>query len=87
MTLVHADKLVRRTIPFLDSIKESKGLDPAGPLYINVAPEHHLDAGDAAHVQVIHTNGGTLGWRDDLGDIDFYPNGGSKQEGCGLDLI
>nr|CAD7586062.1 unnamed protein product [Timema genevievae] len=26
-------------------------LDPAGPLYINVAPEHHLDAGDAAHVQ------------------------------------
>lgn len=40
----------------------------------------------AAYVEVIHTNGGTLGFGEPIGQADFYPNYGPGQPGCGADL-
>lgn len=62
-------------------------LDPAGPLFYYDSPEDRAHYDDADYVEVIHTNRGTLGFTDPIGDADFYPNGGSSQPGCGLDLI
>jgi len=46
-------------------------------------PESRLDPTDAEFVDVIHTCGGTLGYKGALGHADFYPNGGSAiQPGC-----
>uniref|UniRef100_A0A182PFZ9 Lipase domain-containing protein n=1 Tax=Anopheles epiroticus TaxID=199890 RepID=A0A182PFZ9_9DIPT len=58
------------------------GLDPAGPLFSSKDGNNRLDATDAAYVEVIHTNGGTLGMYDPIGTADFYPNGGKHQPGC-----
>ncbi|XP_063235085.1 pancreatic lipase-related protein 2-like [Bacillus rossius redtenbacheri] len=63
------------------------GLDPAGPMWPSVDRHDRLDQASGAHVQAIHTNGGGLGFGNNLGHADFYPNGGARQEGCGLDLI
>lgn len=41
---------------------------------------------DAKYVQVIHTNGGHYGMLHSVGTVDFYPNGGSTQHGCGVDV-
>ncbi|XP_017479789.1 PREDICTED: pancreatic triacylglycerol lipase-like [Rhagoletis zephyria] len=60
------------------------GLDPARPAFENCSgPEHHLDPSDADFVDVIHSCGGILGFRDPIGLVDFYPNGGgAPQPGC-----
>lgn len=62
------------------------GLDPAGPLfewpYID-PNEEKLDAGDAEFVDVIHTNADEMGISDPAGHVDYYPNGGKRQPGCG----
>lgn len=63
------------------------GLDPAGPLYTVANRDNRIDAGDGDHVQIVHTNGGLLGFGSSIGDADYYPNGGSSQPGCGIDLI
>lgn len=63
------------------------GLDPAGPLFSLKKPELRLDETDAEHVHVIHTCGGFLSFKSSLGHSDFFPNGGSRQPGCGLDII
>lgn len=63
------------------------GLDPAGPLYSSSQIDKCLNKNDALFVQVIHTNAGVLGYNGDLGTVDFYPNGGKRQNGCGLDLL
>jgi len=59
------------------------GLDPARPgfeLY-DVAPS--LSKDDAQFVDVIHTTAGTLGIKESIGHVDFYPNGGyAIQPGC-----
>lgn len=39
-----------------------------------------------SYVEVMHTNGFTLGFGKPLGQADFFPNFGSYQPGCGLDL-
>jgi len=44
-----------------------------------------LDETDAAHVEVIHTNGESLfglGMRKALGHVDLFVNGGNSQPGC-----
>ncbi|XP_050344703.1 pancreatic triacylglycerol lipase-like [Nymphalis io] len=49
---------------------------------------HHpdiLNKNDANIVEVIHTTSGVYGYDKPLGDIDFYPNGGTVQTGCGTD--
>ncbi|XP_049778977.1 phospholipase A1-like [Schistocerca cancellata] len=66
------------------------GLDPAGPGYdddLKPGNDSMLDKGDAEFVQIIHTNTAVLGYELVLGDADFFPNGGSKQAGCGGDWL
>lgn len=58
------------------------GMDPAGPLYMGAPPSKRLDESDARFVQIIHTNGGILGYYDSCGDVDFYVNCGMHQSGC-----
>ncbi|KAH9375831.1 hypothetical protein HPB48_004016 [Haemaphysalis longicornis] len=61
------------------------GLDPAGYLFekTNVTLSKH----DARFVDIIHTQAGNiydfkLGLEYSVGHVDFYPNGGSVQQGC-----
>ena len=67
-----------------DSIRHyrsiSAALDPAGPLFD--ADDGGLAKTDAAFVDVIHTNGNTLGTLRALGHVDFYPNKGGVQPAC-----
>ncbi|XP_067394861.1 lipase member H isoform X1 [Emydura macquarii macquarii] len=58
------------------------GLDPAGPLFNGRPPEERLDPTDAQFVDVIHSDIDGLGYREALGHIDFYANGGTDQPGC-----
>lgn len=58
------------------------GLDPAGPLFNGKPPKDRLEPGDAQFVDVIHSDTDALGYKDPLGNIDFYPNGGTDQPGC-----
>ena len=37
-------------------------------------------------METIQTNGGFLGFLNPIGQAAFYPNWGSKQPGCGMDL-
>ncbi|XP_072381635.1 endothelial lipase-like [Diabrotica undecimpunctata] len=62
------------------------GLDPAGPLFKDYNKDNRIDEDDAVNVQIIHTNGGLLGYYAPCGDSDFYPNGGKSQPGCGIDI-
>ncbi|KAJ8951115.1 hypothetical protein NQ318_021559 [Aromia moschata] len=62
------------------------GLDPAGPLFSEANIDNRLDPTDAKIVHVIHTNGGLLGVSYASGHADYYPNGGSSQPGCILDI-
>ncbi len=64
-----------------------EGLDPAGPGFVHNETSMRLDASDAAFVDVIQTNSGSLiagglGYGPPLGHVDFYPNGGERQPGC-----
>ncbi|XP_049296733.1 pancreatic lipase-related protein 2-like [Anopheles funestus] len=61
------------------------GLDPALPFFAGNAPDRIM-ASDADYVEIIHTNGGVLGFMDPIGDADFYPNFGRVQPGCGADV-
>ncbi|XP_031327798.1 phospholipase A1-like [Photinus pyralis] len=58
------------------------GLDPAGPLFVDTERPNRLDSSDASFVDVIHTNGGFLGYLGNCGHADFYINCGSIQVGC-----
>lgn len=59
------------------------GLDPAFPLYNFGGSQTRLSTSDANFVDVIHTDGGILGFPWPLGHADFYPNGGIPlQPGC-----
>ncbi|XP_063914906.1 pancreatic triacylglycerol lipase-like isoform X2 [Zophobas morio] len=62
------------------------GLDPAGPLFTLDHPEERLDVSDAQFVEVVHTDGNLLGFASSIGDVDYFPNGGMSQPGCGIDL-
>lgn len=64
------------------------GLDPAGPLHINVDADLRLDKSDADQVDVIHTDTAGFGTKraETVGHIDFFPNGGDEQPGCGFDI-
>ncbi|XP_044256955.1 phospholipase A1-like [Tribolium madens] len=62
------------------------GLDPAGPGFSLNETGDRLDSSDGQYVQVIHTHGRLLGFSFSSGHVDYYPNGGNVQAGCGLDL-
>lgn len=51
------------------------GLDPAQPCFNEGQRLNGLQRGDAAFVDIIHSNPGILGIKDPIGDVDFYPNG------------
>ncbi|XP_077563912.1 pancreatic triacylglycerol lipase-like [Haemaphysalis longicornis] len=63
-------------------------LDAAAPLFQGYAQQVSKD--DAAYVDAIHTTAGTnvlagqLGVDLPFGDVNFYPNGGRSQPGCGF---
>uniref|UniRef100_A0A182T2B6 Lipase domain-containing protein n=1 Tax=Anopheles maculatus TaxID=74869 RepID=A0A182T2B6_9DIPT len=58
-------------------------MDPAFPLYVFEKASQRLSPKDAEFVDVIHTDGGLLGYPWPLGHVDFYPNGGVPlQPGC-----
>ncbi|XP_030573757.1 phospholipase A1-like [Drosophila novamexicana] len=61
------------------------GLDPALPLFSYDKPNKRLSSDDAHYVESIQTNGGKLGFLKPIGKGAFYPNGGKKQPGCGVD--
>ncbi|KAH8419518.1 hypothetical protein KR222_004070, partial [Zaprionus bogoriensis] len=63
-----------------EQLGQITALDPSGSE--EAAIEHRLSAQDARFVQVIHTNGLGLGTLEQLGDVDYYPNGGGVQPGC-----
>jgi pancreatic triacylglycerol lipase len=63
------------------------GMDPAWPGFTMENTGVRLDPSDASFVQIIHTNGGLLGFPNSIGHADFYPNGGSEQPGCGSDPV
>ena len=68
------------------------GLDPAAPYYENEHIDVRLDPTDADFVDVIHTDSKTIiihgfGTIQRMGHVDFFPNGGFHQIGCGkLDI-
>ena len=70
-----------------DPIARVTPLDPAKPWFDIVGEEHRVLPTDAKLVDVIHTNSGDL-WDTALsmpwnvGDVDFYPNGGHHQPDC-----
>uniref|UniRef100_A0A6M2E0G1 Putative pancreatic lipase-like enzyme n=1 Tax=Xenopsylla cheopis TaxID=163159 RepID=A0A6M2E0G1_XENCH len=69
-----------------DKIHTVIGLDPASPLFSLEKEEERISTDSGHYVEIIHTNGGTLAFSNPLGHADFYPNGGMKQPGCGLDF-
>lgn len=56
-------------------------LDPAGPLFSLANPDERVAPTDGVYVEVIHTNGGLLGFREPIGQADFFPNFGRTQPG------
>ena len=70
----------------------SSGLDPADPYFENTERMIRLDSTDALFVDVIHTDAapfitGGLGLMQLSGHVDFYPNGGVQQPGCGESVL
>nr|AIY34732.1 lipase 3b [Lygus lineolaris] len=62
------------------------GLDPAGPFY-SKGDEMRISKNSAEFVDIIHTAKWIEGIHDEVGHVDFYPNGGYPfQPGCGWDI-
>ncbi|XP_050305094.1 pancreatic triacylglycerol lipase-like [Anthonomus grandis grandis] len=68
------------------------GLDPAEPHFAHAARPVRLDRTAAKYVDIIHSDAsqfirGSLGMTESIGHIDFFPNGGSNQPGCGKSMV
>lgn len=81
----HVGRNVRRLIGI--QLSAILSLDPAGPGFNYDSWTSRVNTDDAEHVEVVHTNGGTLAMHEVLGHIDFYVHGGKTQNGCGIDLF
>ncbi|XP_077997630.1 inactive pancreatic lipase-related protein 1-like [Glandiceps talaboti] len=71
-----------RRIPTIGRIT---GLDPAKQSFHEKGAFRQLDASDAQFVDIVHTDS-MLGCQTPIGDVDFYPNGGNGQPGCGFKM-
>ncbi|XP_051959569.1 lipase member H-like [Xyrauchen texanus] len=67
---------------FNGEIGRITALDPAGPQFNGQPPSERLDPSDAQFVEALHTDMDALGYRNVLGHIDYYANGGADQPGC-----
>jgi pancreatic triacylglycerol lipase len=74
-------RLTGKVIPRVTS------LDPALPMFDIAVDDDRISPDDGTFVDVIHTASGLLGMFQPRGHIDFYPNGGTKQPGCGVDIV
>ncbi|TSY69808.1 Lipase member H [Bagarius yarrelli] len=72
---------------FNGSIGRITALDPAGPSFRGNSPDERLDPSDAKFVDALHTDMDAFGYRDSLGHIDYYANGGSDQPGCPKSIL
>ncbi|XP_022170469.1 pancreatic lipase-related protein 2-like [Myzus persicae] len=77
----HIVGFVGKELP--DQIPRITGLDPAKPQYENKGPNDRLYITDAHFVDIMHTNSAKNGFTKSIGHIDFFPNGGQRQPGCG----
>ena len=75
--------LTGKRVPGIHSIF---GLDAAGVLFSFNSPEARLAPGDALYTEGLHSNAGNLGFDQPITHAAFYPNWGSSQPGCGIDL-
>ncbi|XP_026481239.1 pancreatic triacylglycerol lipase-like [Ctenocephalides felis] len=68
------------------AIGKITGLDPNGPYFERMPKNVRLDIGDAAYVEVIHTDAepNGQGIMEAIGHVDFYPNNGYSQPGCNV---
>jgi hypothetical protein len=75
------------SLPANQRLARATGMDPAGPLFeVHNDKTIGINPTSATFVDILHTDGtdaASLGTRRDLGHIDFYPNGGGTQPGCG----
>ncbi|XP_072016962.1 uncharacterized protein [Amphiura filiformis] len=58
------------------------GLDSAGPVFDKLTAQCRLDKSDAMFVDAIHTDSQLLGSKIELGNADFWVNGGKSQPDC-----
>lgn len=65
-------------------------MDPAEPFFQQLPKSVRLDASDAKFVEAIHTDAkkyvpyGGLGFSENVGHLNFWPNGGEQMPGCEL---
>lgn len=76
----------------LHTLGQITGLDPADPYFQGTDVRVRLDPSDADFVDVIHTDGSSIlqlgfGTMQQMGHVDFYPNGGAHQPGCDADFM
>ena len=77
-------KKVELILKFPSGVNFVVALDPAGKYFEVAHPDARLDSRDVQFVDVIHTDSDGSGLEKPLGHLDFYPNGGEDQKGCGL---
>lgn len=68
------------------------GLDPAEPHFAKAKPPVRLDKSAADYVDIVHTDAsafirGGLGIKETIGHVDYFPNGGTDQPGCGMSVV
>lgn len=78
----------------LHNLGRITALDPAKPYFEATHPSIRLDPMDALYVDVLHTdaslNGNdmfSLGTRQFMGDVDFFPNDGDRQPSCSDETV
>ncbi|CAG9760514.1 unnamed protein product [Ceutorhynchus assimilis] len=74
------------------SLGRISGLDPAEPHFAKAARPVRLDRSAAKYVDIIHTDAsqfirGSLGMTESIGHVDYFPNGGTNQPGCGKSMV
>ena len=75
-------KMSKKLVPKI-TVDKIIGLDPAGPIFDLKEQDIslRLNKYDASNVEIFHTNSLLYGYRNPIGDVDFYINGGNYQYG------